>query len=332
MAKKLLLTTILTGLMALSSCGGNGLIKPDYKSEGVHIGILKYVNDAPLNEAESAFLEELNRQGISYFAYRKDGNADANIVASAALNIVSNCNLLVAIATPAATAVMSARDTKSRMIPTLFTAVTDPVSAGLVKSNTQTDQNVTGTSDMNPVAEQIQLFKDLNPNASKIGIIYNLNESNSVIQYNLAKAKCEELHMTLENGGFNAASDILATINSLIGKGIEGLYIPTDNTAVSNLTTIKQKTDEARIPIVAGEGTVVVNGAIISRSLSYAELGKKTAQQAIRIINGEDVINIPVSTADNFPLYINVTHANELGITIPQTLIDEANAHGGTII
>ena len=332
MTKKLLLTAMLTGLMALTSCGGNGLIKPDYKKEGVHIGVLKFVNDAPLNEAEQAFIDELDRQNVVYTIDRKDGNADANTVASAALSLVTTCNLVLAIATPAATAVNSARDTKSRMIPTLFTAVTDPVSAGLVKGNNQTDQNMTGTSDMNPVAEQIQLFKDLNPSVDKIGIIYNLNESNSVIQYNLAKAKCDSLSISLENGGFNSASDILATINSLIGKGIKGLYIPTDNTAVSNLNIIKQKTDEARIPIVAGEGTVVVNGAIISRSLSYAELGKKTAQQAIQIINGSDVSSIPVSTADKFPLYINKTHATELGINIPQSLIDEATNDGGVII
>lgn len=332
MAKKLLLTAMLTGLMALTSCGGNSLIKPDYQKEGVHIGILKFVNDAPLNEAEEAFIKELDRQSISYSVEYKDGNADANIVASAALNLVTTCNLVLAIATPAATAVTAARDTKSRMIPTLFTAVTDPVSAGLVKSNTQTDQNITGTSDMNPVAEQIRLFKDLNSTVDKIGIIYNLNESNSVIQYNLAKAECDKLSITLEDGGFNAASDILGTINSLIGKGIKGLYIPTDNTAVSNLNIIKQKTDEARIPIVAGEGTVVKNGAIISRSLSYSELGKKTAQQAIQIINGTDVSNIPVSTADKFPLYINKTHATELGISIPQSLLDEATSEGGVII
>lgn len=316
------LLSISLGLI-LSSCSGGGLIKPDYKTEGVKLGILKYVNDIPLNEAESSFLETLDSNNIKYEVSKKDANADANLVTSAAIDLVSNCNLVLAIATPAAIAVQSARDVKSKMIPMLFTAVTDPVNARLVSALDKTDQNITGTSDMNPVADQIQLFKSINPSVSKIGIIYNLNETNSTVQYNLAKAKCSELSIQLENGGFNAATDIQATIISLIGKGIQGLYIPTDNAAVANLSIIKQKTDEAEIPIIAGEASVVRNGGIASRSLSYKELGKKTAMQAIDIINGKDVSQIPVSTADNFPLIINKTRADELHITIPQSLLDE---------
>jgi len=323
MRRKLFTLMMMLCVSSIAACGAGGLIKPDYQKEGVKLGILKYVNDAPLNEAETAFLSTLDQNNVKYEVNKKDANADANLVTSAALDLVSNCNLVLAIATPAATAVQAARDTKSRMIPTLFTAVTDPVNAKLVSNKEKPDGNITGTSDMNPVEEQIQLFKDINPNIKRVGIIYNINEANSIVQYDLAKSKCDKLGITLENGGFNAASDILATINSLIGKGIEGLYIPTDNTAVSNLNIIKQKTDEAKIPIVAGEGTVVRNGAIASRSLSYAELGKKTALQAIEIINGKDVSEIPVTTADAFPLIINQTQATKLGITIPSSLLTE---------
>ena len=76
---------------------------------------------------------------------------------------------------------------ETKDIPILVTAVTDPAESDLVESNEAPNTNVSGTSDINPVSDQIALLKQLVPDAKKIAIMYCSGEQNSVLQAKMAK-------------------------------------------------------------------------------------------------------------------------------------------------
>ncbi|TOM88610.1 ABC transporter substrate-binding protein, partial [Vibrio parahaemolyticus] len=92
-------------------------------------------------------------------------------------------DVLVGIATPSAQALVSA----TRTIPVVFTAVTDPVGAKLVKSMKQPGKNVTGLSDLSPVAQHVELIQEILPQVKSIGVVFNPGEANAVTLVNLLK-------------------------------------------------------------------------------------------------------------------------------------------------
>ncbi|NCA95225.1 MAG: ABC transporter substrate-binding protein, partial [Epsilonproteobacteria bacterium] len=181
--KRLLLAALAaTSMVAVTACDG----------DVVQIGILKFINIAPLNSAEEGFIKALDDAGINYKLTLKDANAEGALVASSSLTLVGESDLVLGIATPAASGLLSARAIKGNDVPIFFTAVTDPVFSGLMSDDEAPDNNVTGTSDMNPVREQVELFTKLGLGIDKIGMIYCSTETNSVIQKDLAQAAADE--------------------------------------------------------------------------------------------------------------------------------------------
>ncbi|MBQ3572836.1 MAG: ABC transporter substrate-binding protein [Clostridia bacterium] len=269
--------TALTLTVSATACGGAS------DDNVVNVGILQVATHSALDDARLGFKEVVdawakeNGKTVKY----KEENAvgDSNNERTLANLLVSERHdLLLGIATSSARALANATSS----IPVLFTAVTAPEEEGLISNN------VTGTSDLNPVVEQVALIKDVVPGITKIGFLYNSSENNSVIQYNLAKAKESELGIELVNYTAHSVSDINTVVRGIVSDGIQAVYVPTDNLMAENMITICSILHEAGIPVIGGEEGVCENGeAVATLGISYFELGKQTGAMAVAILSGE---------------------------------------------
>ena len=216
-----------------------------------------------------------------------------------AAKLVRECDLVMGNATPAAQQLVAARATEGKMdLPILFTSVTDPYAASLV-SETNRDNNVTGTSDMNPIEQQIDLIFDLDPSVDKVGFLYTVSEVNSQTQCDTAKAYLEanKSGVSHETQTFATADGINTAVSKLVNDGCDVIYLPTDNLVASNVTAVTNITDPAKVFTLAGESSMVDAGATVTISINYEELGKTTGEMAIDIlVNGKDADTIAVAS------------------------------------
>jgi putative ABC transport system substrate-binding protein len=229
-------------------------------------------------------------------------------------------DLVLAIATPAAQAVANVISD----IPVLFTAVTDPVSAKLVNSVTAPGTNCTGTSDMNPVADQLKMLMQVCPNVKNLGVFYTSSEPNSVEQAGLVKTEGAKLGLTVTDYTISASNEITQVLNSMVGK-VDAIYLPTDNTIAAAIPTVLTVTEPNKIPVLAGEDNMVANGATMSLGIDYYKLGQQTGTMAAKVLAGQaQPQTMPVEYQSSYAYAINTKDATAIGLTVPQSILSQA--------
>ncbi len=314
------LTALLAGCAAQPSATTSGGQTPG--SAKTKIGIVQMAEHPALDSARKGFIDILNEKGLGdkiTFDY-KNAQGDMPTAQSIAQKMAGDKpDLILAIATPAAQAMAKASTT----IPTLITAVTDPVSAGLVKSMEQPGGNITGTTDMNAVAKQLQLLKDLVPNATKVGIPYNAGEPNSLVQIEIARKTAPTLGLELLEVSVTNTNDVAQAVQSLIGR-VHALYIPSDNTVVSAFASVLKVAEKAKLPTICAGSDIVQQGGLATWGIDYYQLGRQTGEMAIRILNGQKPGAMPVESLKDIRLVINITAAEKIGLAIPEPLLKQA--------
>jgi putative tryptophan/tyrosine transport system substrate-binding protein len=311
--------------LALTACGGgNGGSATDGGTGGegpYTIGISQFVTHPSLDAARTGFEDRIEQSGLDITLDVQNAQGDqatANTIAGSFAS--SDPDLVLAIATPAAqTAAQAITD-----IPVLFTAVTDPVSAQLVTSNEAPGGNVTGTTDANPVLEQLTLLTELDPEAQRVGIVYSSGEVNSQVQVDWAKEAAGQLGLEVVEATVSNSSEVQQAANSL--SDIDAFYVPTDNAVVTALESVISVARDRQIPVIPAEGDSVARGGVATYGLSYEKLGAQTADMALRILTeGADPATMPVETQTEPELYVNPEAAKSMGVTIPQSMLDQAD-------
>ncbi len=228
-------------------------------------------------------------------------------------------DVIVAIATPAAQSVVAA--TKS--VPVVYSGVTDPVAAQLVKGWGPSGTNVTGVSDKLPLDRQVALIKRVVPNAKTVGMVYNPGEANSVVVVKELKEILAKQGMTLKEAAAPRTVDIGPAAKSLIGK-VDVIYTNTDNNVVSAYEAVVKVANEAKIPLVAGDTDSVKRGGIAALGINYGDLGRQTGKVVARILKGEKPGAIASETSSNLELFVNTGAAAKQGVTLSPDLMKEA--------
>ena len=300
--------------LALMGCADDSGEAADTEQDSVSVGILQFMEHNSLNAAREGFVSELEEGGFidgdTMTLEIMNAQGDQSNLQSMSEQLSSNTDLMLAIATPAAQSLATAEEEK----PVLFTAVTDPVDAGLVDSSDQPGRNLTGTSDMVPIDEQIRLLLSIVPDAQTVGIIYNSSEPNSEIQANLAIEALEAEGVTAEVATVTSTNDVQQVTESLMQR-IDALYIPTDNTMASTSATVGELAIENQIPVVAGSMEQIEEGGLATYGINYNELGRQTARMAIEILtNDASPDSMAVETSEFLELVVNEDMAVELGI------------------
>lgn len=306
----------------LAACGTSGSNAGGQASAGktYKIGITQIVTHPSLDAARDGFKKALADAGLKVDYDEQNAQGDQATATSIATKFATDKkDLVLAIATPTAQAAAQAiTDT-----PILFTAVTDPVSAQLVSSMNAPGGNVTGTTDLNPVAKQIGLAKQLKPQAKTLGIIYSSGEVNSAVQVKLAREAAAQDGLTVKEAAVSNSSEVQQGAQSL--SGVDVIYVPTDNVVVSALESVIQVGETNKIPIIAGEGDSVKRGAVATYGIDYSKLGYQTGQMAIQILtNGAKPATMPVESQTDVQLVINKAAAARMGVTLPADLVKQA--------
>jgi putative ABC transport system substrate-binding protein len=292
-----------------------------FTAQAYTISINQYVEHPSLDAAVQGFKDQLKANGVDVTYHEHNAQANSATVTQI-VNLIMDekPDLILAVATP------SAQQTAQKIkdIPILFTTVTDPVLAGLVPSLAAPDANVTGTTDMNPVAVQIALIKEIQPDAKNIGIIYNPGEVNSVVQRDLALTAAQSLGLNLIEAVTTNTAGVNAAVQGLIGR-VDAIYLPTDNSVIASFDAIVKVSLEHKIPIYPAEDNSIRIGGIAAISINYYLLGQQTGRMATKILVDKiSPKDIPVEDQADHTLVVNQGFANQLGLTIPQSVLDRA--------
>ncbi|NLM04122.1 MAG: ABC transporter substrate-binding protein [Clostridiales bacterium] len=331
-----ILVLLLVGIMILTACGstdnqviGNDNIenidtnevKEDIEDTVYKIGISQLTEHPALDDARRGFEDGLKELGVNVEIDYKNAQGDiANTVSIAQKFVSDGVDLIFAIATPAA---QSAKQVSTE-IPVLFSAVTDPVKAGIVEDWENVGGNVTGTSDMAPTASQLKMFKEIDPSISKIGILYNTSEANSEIQIDEVKSLAPAEGLEVETVGVNNVNELPQAIDSIMKK-VDALYIISDNLIASSVELVAKSAIDNGMITVSAEETQVRGGILITNGLSYYELGKQTATMAKEIlVDKKDVSSIPVGRAEKTITTVNQKTLETLGLDEELPLFKDA--------
>lgn len=319
--KRLKKTGILTivlmiGLAIITGCSKTG--ENVSKAKGnVKIGISQIAEFTALDDNRKGFIKALEdngyKEGTNLEIDYQNAQGDLSISQTIAKQLVSqNKDLIFAIATPSAQGAYNA----TKKIPILISAVTDPVSAGIVKTLKEPSTNVSGTSDYLSINKQLDLIKIFIPNAKKIGVIYNTSEINSEVQVNQLKDYSNRNGYEVVSVGVTSTNEINQAIGSLLNK-IDVLYVPTDNLVVSAMPLVVQKTLEKKIPVIASESGSVEAGALATQGIDYYKLGYKTGEMAVKVLKGADISKMSIANADETKIIVNEDTLKALSIGKP---------------
>lgn len=313
-----LLIIVVLGLGTLSGCSDKSATedKKVYK-----IGIVQPMDHPSLDQIRETITSELKAQGMESKVeiIYKNANGDMNLLPSIMQNLISDkVDMIVPIATPTAQA--AAASTKT--IPIVFSAVSDPVKAGLVTSFANTTGNITGVSNSIAIEDTFKLAGKLTPQAKVFGLLYNSSEINSASGIERAKAYCDKNGLKYKEVTITGTADIQQAAASLVGD-VDAFFTPNDNTVASAMPTYVKVATDAKLPIYAGADSMVKDGALATVGIDYTKLGKQTAAMIIRIVNGQTIKENHVEQIAEYANMINMNTANQLGITIPEELKDK---------
>ena len=230
-----------------------------------------------------------------------------------------NPSVIVPISTPSAQAVVAA----TKDIPVVFTAVTDPLGAKLVGSMDKPGGNVTGMSDLSPIAKHLALIKEITPQAATVGVPFNPGEANSVTLMELIRQHAPDHGLTVVEAPAPKSADVLAAAQSLVGK-VDTIYVPTDNTVVSALEAVIKVGVENQIPVYAGDTDSVPRGAIAALGFNYYDVGRQTGKIVVRVLKGEKPGDIAVQGVEITELHLNPAMAEKMGVTLPEKVLSRA--------
>ena len=321
MKKVIALLMVLVLTLGMTACGGGS------DEEVLKIGVLQLVKHDALDKTYEGFVDGLEELGYVdgeniQIEYQNASGEQANCLSISESMVNDGKDLIFCIATPAAQAAASKTDT----IPILVSAVTDPAGSGLVASNEEPGCNVSGTSDLTPVEDQIKMLKEILPDAKKIAVLYASNESNSAIQVQMAKDAAKKVGLEVVEASVSSSNEVQQVVASLEGK-VDAIYAPTDNTIAAAMPTVAAAAVPAGIPVICGEAGMTEAGGLATYALDYYNLGKMTAAQAVRVlVDGEDIAKMPIEYAsgDELKYAVNKAIADQLKITVPDSILENA--------
>lgn len=302
------------------------LCVPVMSEQSKVVSVNQFVEHPALDAVLRGFQDQLQDDGfqVKYQVHNAQANmATANLIAQQIVG--EQPDLVLAIATPSAQAMAQTvkKNPSMQKTPILFSAVTDPLSAGLVSDLQKPGGNITGTSDMTPMDKHLGLIRTIHPEMTALGVIYNSGEANSRALADLLKAETEKVGVKLEEATVARSSDVFQAAKSLVGK-VQAVYVPTDNTVVSAFEALAKVCQENQLPLYAADVDSVPRGAVAALGFDYYQHGRQTGAMAGRIFQGADPATTPVETQQDLELHVNLPAAAAMGVTLPESLLEQA--------
>lgn len=292
-------------------------------TDRIKVYVTAIVQHPQLDAVRDGVVEKLKAAGYGeerlQFVY-ESAQGQASIAAQVARKFAGDRpDVIVAISTPSAQAVASA----TKDIPIIFSAVTDPVAAGLIESfKSNGAGNIAGVSDMSPVKAQLELATQLMPGLKRIGAPYNPGEANSVVLVRLLKQLGAEMGIEIIAPPANGTAFVKNATQSLVGK-VDAIFVLADNTVAAASATLQQVAADHNIPVF---GTAADSNfdetTLAALGFSYVRIGRQTGEMVVRVLKGENISKIDSEYAKETSVVINKKVADRLGINIPANLLN----------
>ena len=292
------------------------------QDKAVRVSVTQIVEHPSLDAMRQGFLDRLMALGLKVepMVHIAQGNMGTNVQIASQIQ-GENPDLILAITTPSAQAVVQ----KIKDKPIVFTGVTDPVGAGLVKLLGAPGGNVTGMTDMSPMDRHLALIRECVPGLKRLGVLYNSGEPNSVVLVNVLKAECAKAGVALEEATAANSAAVYQAAKSLVGR-VDAVYVPVDNTVVSALESAIKVCEQNRLPFFSGDTDSVARGTVAALAVDYRKMGEQTADMAARILKDHKKPGeMPVESIKTLALYVNTAAAARMGLTLPQTVLERAD-------
>lgn len=290
----------------------------------VLIGVSKIVSHPALDAVVKGLQDEIAAAKINAEYDLQNANGDINAAASIATKFQSEkVTVAVGVATPTSQSLVNTL----KGIPIVFSAVTDPVKAGLVTSLKKGDKNVTGVSDMTPVKQQIELLLKVKKIKS-LGHIYTSSEENAVVLAGIVKQVCKELNIKYVETTVSKSAEVKQAVQAIIRR-VDALYISTDNTVVSAMSAVTDVAMKAKVPIISADPSSAENYPVLAAwGFDYYKIGRTTGKLVVQILKGKKPEQIPtqfMTKTSDVDLLINLDVAKKLGLTFPKDIVKSAN-------
>ena len=322
--------------ISLAACGtsadsGNEAASAASDSPVFKVGIVKYVDDASLDQIEKSIQDQLDARGaelgvtFDYADYTKNGQADSTTLNQIAADLIADgVDVIVPIATPAALIMQAA--TEENQIPVVFSAVSDPVGAGLVDSLETPGSNITGTSDALNSKAVIDLMLAADPEMKKLGLLYDQGQDSSKLAISEAEAYCKEkgIEVVAKTGTTN--DELALATEALMAEGVDAVFTPTDNTVMTAELAIYEKFLDAKVPHYGGADSFALNGAFCGYGVNYVTLGKATADMVVEVlVNGAKPAETAVQIMSSGIAMVNTETAEAIGLdyTVFKDMVEE---------
>ncbi len=315
MKKKLLTAFIAVLLLFTVSC--------KKEDKGLTVGISKIVAHPALDAIEQGIIDTIKAEYPNATFDLQNANGDMGSATQIANKFkMDKVDVAIGIATPTAMALVGVLED----IPVVYSAVTDPVSAGIVSSLTKGEDKVAGVSDMTPVAAQIKLLTDITE-VKTLGHIYNSGEANGVALKDIAKEYCEENGIEFVEAVVTNTSEVKQAALSIMNK-VDGLYLSNDNTIFAALPAILEIANEIKVPVMTADPQSALDGDVFSAmGFDQYKLGVASGKVALDVINGKDTKEMPtvfLTETSDLNFVINLDVAKEIGVTIPNEIKKQA--------
>jgi putative ABC transport system substrate-binding protein len=292
------------------------------------ISVSQFVEHPALDAVLKGFQDYLkdNKVNATYNIHNAQANmATANQIGHQIMGEAPD--LILTIATPSSQSCAQAlkkAGPRMQKVPMLFSAVTDPLQAGLVADLKRPGANITGVSDMLPVAQHLAMVKAMMPNLKRLGYLYNAGEVNSKVLVPTFQAEGKKLGWEIVEATVSKSSEVFQATKSLVGK-VDAVFVPTDNTVVSALESAVKVCEQNKLPLFNADVASVERGAIAAMGFDYYKHGVQTGALAKRILDGADPAVTPVEYQLELQLHVNLPAAKKMGLTIPDAMLKKAD-------
>ena len=313
MSKRTLLVLVVA-LAAVLAVSGTALAKT-YK-----IGVTVIVSHPALESDQEGFEKAIAEAGLeAEYDYQNAQGDMANATTIAQKFKNDKLDLVHAIATPTSQAAVKV----IKNHPIVYSSVTDPVDAGLVKTMGPSGTNVTGISDAWPIERQIELYHQMLPSAKKWGTIYNAGDANSVKSISWTRDAMKKFGLELVEVTISNSAEVYTGAQTLVGR-VDAIYITSDNTVVSALESVVKVANNKKIPLFGGDTTTVEKGMIAAYGLNYFQVGYSAGKKAVLILKGQDPGTVPSGLTENLSLWLNLKAAKDQNVTVSEKFVKMA--------
>ena len=304
--------------------GGGSSAQQPVHEKAYKVGIVKFMDHASLNQIEDSLQAELDRLGgelgvtFDYAGYTACGQGDGSTLQAIAAQMVADqVDVIVPIATPAVQTTLAA--TEDTQIPILFSAVSDPITNGIVADMNAPGGKTTGTSDALNTKMVIDLMLAADPDIQKVGLLYSKSESASTKPVQEAKEYLSSLNIAVEEKTGTNTNEVSSAVDALVAAKVDAIFTPTDNTVQSAELAIFEKLQDAKIPHYGGADSFALNGAFCGYGVDYVQLGQETARMVVDLlVEGADPASTPVRIMTAKTAVINTDTCAAIGMELEQ--------------